>query len=312
MMKPAKLFLVVTFSLLIFACQNNTTIQPGDDDTVTLIINKGVSNPFSPDALAGEITDDDYFAFMWVAHTKGQNKEVPLPGGGGWGGVYNDVLIQLWSVNERENYTFADLGDVSLGGDAIPVWGDGGIVKYEIGGELRELTNYYQVIRDGSDDDPPFTGASVFSISGSPDVQDVSQELALPQKNIITNVSMEEVVDPNEDWVIEFKHPISPEDEGLLLFERNLAFLENSWENQFEGVSHVIIQAAEVANSITIPSSELQALQQNSSTDLFMIQLTLKPQKIAEIPLLNHDGSTKESLTVASYVTHTIDFRFQE
>jgi hypothetical protein len=307
------------FVILLFfstGCEKAPTvvIPPDDNATQTLIIKKGKTNPFSLDAFESKLSDDDYYAIMWIGHSKGEQSELPLPDheGGTWGGEYNDVTVQMWTVKDRQDFAFADLGIVELGNTPIPVWTGGGVVKYEIGGELRELTHYYQLIQEEDDDAPLFTGNNLFTISNSPDVQDVSVELNLPEKNIILNVAKGQTVDPSHDWVIELKYPMVPEVDGLLLYERSDKFITNDWQNKFDGVSHLIIQVTEPTSVIRIPRQDLQELRNNSSINLYTLALNPGPRVVAEVPLYHLDGTLNETLTILSYQSHLIEFKFAE
>jgi hypothetical protein len=311
--RGAALFVILLF--LSAGCEKFATIiEPDDNASQTLIIKKGKPNPFSLDAFEAKLDDDDYYAIMWIGHIKGEQSELPLPNhpGGTWGGTYNDVIVQMWSIKDRQNFAFADLGTVQLGSTIIPVWKGGGVVKYEIGGELRELTHYYQLIRNEDDDNPLFTGNNLFTISNSSDVQNVSVELNLPEKNIILNVAKGQTVDPDQDWVIELKHPMIPDQDGLLLYERSDKFITNDWQNQFDGVSHLIIQVTEPTQVIRIPSQDLQELRSNSSINLYTLALHPGPRVIAKVPLHRHDGTLNETLTIPSYQSHLIEFKFKE
>ena len=312
---PRNLLVTLCTSLLIglASCDKEATvIEPDQDAYKTLIISKGKNNPFGREALEATLDDDDYYSLMWIIHSKGEQSFLPVPDSGGiWGGEYNDALVQLWSVKDRQNFSFADLGTVELGATTIPLWQGGGIVKYEIGGELRELTHYYQIHQEEGDDDPFFVGNTCFSITNSPDIQDVALDLDLPEKNTILNVTQGQVVDPNRDWVIRLKHPLVPEVDGLLMYERSDTFITNQWPNQFEGVSHLIIQAAEATNVLRIPSQDLQELQRNSSVNLYTLSLNPSTRLIAKVPLLRPDGTASETLTIASVQYHLVEFSFQ-
>jgi hypothetical protein len=251
---------------------------------------------------------------MWIAHSKGEQSHLPLPdhSGGTWGGTYNDVKVQLWSVKDRQDFSFVNFGTVKIGSTVIPVWTGGGVLKYEMGGELRELTHYYQLIQDQDDANPILAGKSMFTITGSPDVQDVSVELDVPQRNLIMNVKRGQVVDPTKDWEIELKYPILPDQDGLLLYERSDKFITNDWRNRFEGVSHLIIQVTEPTRVLRIPSQDLQELRSNSSINLFTLSLYPGARVLARVPLLRHDGTLNETLTIPSYQSHLIEFKFTQ
>lgn len=309
--------LTIIVSLSLVGCEKSpTVIEPGKDDFQTLIIKKGRNNPFSREAFEAKLKDEDYYAFMWIGHSKGEQSFLPLPGdtvGRTWGGMYNQVIVQMWSVKDRNDFAFADLGTVNLGATTIPLWKDSSsVVKYEIGGELRELTHYYQFIMDEDDQAPLFTGNTPFTITNSPDVQDVAANLDLPERNVVLNVRKGDVVDPNKDWVIELKHPLAPEFEGLVLYERSDRYITNDWQNQFEGVSHLIIQVAEATNVLRIPSQDLLELKRNSSVNLFTLALHPEPRVIARVPLNRHDGSLNETLTIVSQQYHLVEFSFQQ
>ncbi len=312
-MRGVALFVILLFFFTGCEKAPPVIIPPDDDASQTLIIKKGKTNPFSRDAFEAKLADDDYYAIMWVGHGKGEQSELPLPNhpGSTWGGTYNAVTVQMWSINDRQNFAFADLGTVQLGNTTIPVW-TGALVKYEIGGELRELTYYYQLIQDENDDNPLFTGNNLFTISNSPDVQDVSVELNLPEKNIIMNVVKGQTVDPSQDWVIELKHPMLPDQDGLLIYERSDKLITNDWQNKFEGVSHLIIQVTEPATVLRIPSQDLQELRSNSSINLYTLELSPGPRIVARVPLLRHDGALNETLTIPSYQWHLVEFEFKE
>lgn len=307
---------VLVVSLYLAGCEKSpTVIEPDKDDFQTLIIKKGKNNPFSQEAFEAKLTDEDYYAFMWIGHSKGEQSWLPLPdtSGATWGGTYNNVTMQLWSVKDRDNFAFADLGTVDLGETTVPVWSDtNGVVKYEIGGELRELTHYYQLIADDDDQAPLFSGNIPFKITNSPDVQDVTVDLNLPNKNVILNVRKGEIVDPNKDWIIRLKHPLAPEAEGLVLYERSDKYITNDWQNKFDGVSHLIIQVAEATDILRIPSQDLQELKRNSTINLYTLALHPGSRVVARVPLNRHDGSLNETLTIASYQWHLVEFSFQQ
>ena len=322
-MKISKLFrmmpaagLAIITSLYWAGCEKSPIlIEPGRDDFQTLIIKKGKNNPFSREAFEAKLKDDDYYAFMWIGHSKGEQNWLPLPdtSGATWGGTYNNVTVQMWSVKDRDNFAFANLGTVNLGETTIPNWIDSSsVVKYTIGGELRELTHYYQFIADEDDDTPLFTGNTPLTITNSPDVQNVAIDLNLPNKNIVLNVSKGKIVDPTKDWVIELKHPLAAETEGLVLYERSDRYITNDWQNQFAGVSHLIIQVAEATNVLRIPSQDLQELKRNSSINVFTLALHPEPRVIARVPLNRHDGSLNETLTIVSVQWHLVEFSFQQ
>jgi hypothetical protein len=307
--------LAIVLSLYLASCEKSpTVIDPDKDDFQTLIIKKGKNNPFSREAFEAKLTDEDYYAFMWIGHNKGEQSFLPLPDTTGhtWGGTYNDVLVQMWSVKDRNDFAFADLGTVNLGETTIPVWRGGGVVKYEIGGELRELTHYYQLIIDADDQAPLFTGKTPFTISSSPDVQDVATDLDLPDRNLVLNVHKGVVVDPDKDWIIELKYPLEPDTEGLVLHERSDRYITNDWQDRFDGVSHLIIQVTAATNVLRIPSQDLQELKRNSSVNLFTLALHPEPRVIARVPLDRHDGSLNETLTIVSIQYHFVEFSFQQ
>jgi len=307
--------LAVVISFYWAGCEKSpTVIEPGKDDFQTIIIKKGKNNPFSAEAFEAKLEDEDYYAFMWTGHWKAELSHLPLPDttSATWGGTYNDAIVQMWSVKDRIDFAFADLGTVKLDETTIPIWGGGGVVKYEIGGELRELTHYYQLITEDDDQAPLFTGNTSFTITNSPDVKDVAADLNFPNKNVILNVRKGMVVDPTKDWVIELKHPLAPEAEGLVLYERSDRYITNDWQNKFEGVSHLIIQVAEATDIIRIPSQDLQELRRNSSINLFTLALHPESRVIARVPLYRHDGSLNETLTIVSVQSHMVEFSFQQ
>jgi hypothetical protein len=139
--KPISLSLIAALFgfIALTGCEKSTTvIEPDDDSYQTLIISKGKKNPFGREAFEDSLKDEDYYALMWVVHSKGEQSFLPLPdhAGGTWGGTYNHATVQLWSIKDRQTFAFADLGTVELGATLIPVWKGGGVVKYELGGEL--------------------------------------------------------------------------------------------------------------------------------------------------------------------------------
>jgi hypothetical protein len=224
-------------------------------------------------------------------------------------------------VVDRENFVVLNFGAVDLGETEIPLV-DTASIKYYVDGKVVPFT--YQYFADthlqGNLDDPDmFTGATSFSTSGGNGVQKISEELDLPARNLITNVTEEEVVDPRKDWVIKLKRPIAaPEISGIFIYNYVVKILENfansgnvSGPHIYDGVTNVSISATEPTDTIVIPKAELQRLQNESEENVFIIKLG-DFSKVGEVQLRDGGGSELGTLDVASHDQHSILFKFEE
>ena len=322
---PSTLTVIAGVLLILTACEKTpTVIEPEEDQQQTLIITRNGVDPIQQSNLALE-EDGNYYARMWVAHGRELARPIQLASGGIKGAIHHDTVVQLWTVKSRDPFAFADLGTVTLGDQTLSKQpGNGaGRVWYEIGDSLRLLELFYQDVFERSyfDTQALFTGKTAFSITGSPDVQDVSVEVEFRQNNYIVSPAPTvgdgihlPVLDAEQDLTIELAHEITPVGGVLMLYERLEDVIDtNPIDQRFAGVSHLIVKVTEPTKTIVIPSSELQQLKNGSQINQYILQLGEHGSKLASIPLLDHNGTGGETLDLMEAASYdNLEFSFKE
>ncbi|HEX9653479.1 MAG TPA: hypothetical protein VGA99_07195 [bacterium] len=319
----ALLFTTVAISQL--SCDGASTVidDDGSGNQTIIIKRNGSKDPFDAAEAFSKAQISDY-SRLTVLHYKSESTPLSWDTPRGiyvLGGVYETAVATLYSVADEESFVALDFGTVHLDDMQIPLM-DTAKVKYFVDGKLIPFTYQYVAQSDPGpvlEDPEIFTGKTLFTTSGGVGVQDVSQELALPERNLITNVSKDEVVDPEQEWVIQLQQPIvAPEISGIFIYNKILKVLENFAESgnvagpqNYDDVPNISIAVTEPTATIVIPSEELLRLKNESQENVFVIQLG-DLSKAGEVQLLDDSGDALATLDIAVYSWHSIQFKFKE
>ncbi len=292
------LFILIALAICFTACEttSKTVLDAGGDsgDQVLIINREGSEDPAS--TLGADVNELSRIN-LWRYSSDT------------WG-------ASLWTVTDHDSMIALDYGTASLDNFQLEEL-DTNNVRYWLSSEDPEDPEFEDryipyVFQVSSHRLAPlggeaFTGTTTFSVSGSPEVADLTVEIDLPdQYNEITNLDdiKQNGVDPNQDLTLTFATPIGTGYARVALGE----IIEENLSTQYR--RHVTIQVVEETDTMVIPAAELQNLMAISSGSTYWLGMW-DSKKVDEIEIRGHNGNLLPAVDVVFSSSQNTQFSFK-
>jgi hypothetical protein len=309
---------LITIVCLLIGCEESKTIIESDGSgSQSLIIKKNKADAPLPAKVENDI---DYLSEMLISHHHTLVTERIDNMVHGYFSITKDYAdIEVFDDTEEPPRATLELGTVKLGGLTLERRELSGVGRRNGIPIVIKAQYAYYPYDSGiiSEENPLYllSGPTALTIFGSPDIRAVDTLIDIPECNAIVNLEPGAVIDPNEDLLLQLKHPIGGSQPAfrngyIILSDVHITLKENGYHST--GQIRYEFQAPEETDQITIPSETLLEFYNGyKGADLYVLQV-FRLDEIAQIPIHDKEGNLISIVSVDFLDDRGIEICFKE
>lgn len=312
--------LLVIFCLLSGCEESKTVIEPDASGAQSMVINKADGDEELPEKV--ENNNINFLSEMLISHHhRFVTEQIDNMIIKGYSRTSDYTDIRIFNDTEEPPRHDLELGKVNLGGVVFEKrdFQSSGIRNGISFVSTAQFAYYPEDETILTETGPLYLleGATQFTITGSPEIQDVDTFIVIPERNSIVNLKPGAVINPNEDLVLELALPIGGS-EYSYRYKNGVIYLMDQNIGNSDGASHISgmkrydFQPSESTNTVTIPSESLQEFLEDVPDADFYVLSVFCLGEIAEIPIYDKEGNFISVVSVDFRDEYEIEIVFSE